>query len=624
MAKTYLFKEVKYTSLNDLANAYIEYFSDGMDDIYTNSKKLIKFVKSVNKKLYKKVIDYLAFSKYKNNALTFIIFEFLNEKRVIINGRDYTFKQFIEMLRKTEDTTPNVYKSFIEDLGITKTYATMNIEKTLAVDSYYIEKNINDPFVYTYLVTYYEYDIIESLHGKLTTISTYGEECFRRATKLCKRDDFKLALAHKYGFKEAYMAHKEVNPLFKSIRLLKKEVNEDELTKLITDTFYWWLLDNFEKYTYEKEAKSIYNRLASVKAEYDDYQKRIKARKIDGIAFDQMNEFSRTLYLIYLDFADQYEKSNINVKKKIDPADYILDKKYCNTYICTDFMRGKVIKLHQESSVFELEEPVNAEEEYIDEEASLPKEELDPILTDIDDDGDIAKSSLVEEKYSLKRIKKQEKIINKFRTLGRNALFGGFFSLICVVGLYLTAEVIFKDELDSFMGDIVLALFGTADTTTLILSIVATVLIIILSIWLFITASGSEKKYNKFLILKNLRSVEQPSVKQELEIQKLQANEAKVSKKAMKAKRIVTALLYSALSLANTILAIYAVAIINSYVDLFDWYKAYVDNSKIVYYIAGPAIAFILGLLKKKKGFLFAFLNLLLSFGIVFGLAFIL
>ena len=619
MAKFYLFKDIKYTSLNDLANAYIENYSDAIDDIYQNSKKLIRFTKALNKNIYKNVIEYLTYSKYMNNALTFIIFDFLIEKKVIINGKEYSFKQFIEALKEAADVTPNIYMSFIRDFGISKTFATMNIEKTLSVDSYYIEKNIDDPFVYKYLTTYYDFDIIESLHGRLTTISTYGEECFRRASKFCKKEEFKLALAHKYGFKEAYLAHKEINPLFYSIKLLKKEINEDELSKLITGTFYWWLLDNFDKYTYINSAKNIYNRLLAVKKEYDGYIKKINARKIDGIAFDQMNEFSRTLYLIYLDFINEYKNSNIAISKKIDPTNFILDKKYCNTYICIDFMKGKVIKLHQDNT--NTDEEIEIDNENADQNSQL--NEIDDILSDVDDEEEISSSGEEYSGYSDKSIKKQEKIINKFRTFGRNAIFGAFFTLVVVVLLFVLSTI-FEDEQDSFIGDLVFALDGTANLTTLVVCIITVLAILALSICLYVMAAQIEKKYNSYLKLKSLGKVERISAKQDIEIQKIKSNEAKLAKASMKTKRVFTAVLYALLSLANTIFAIYVVAAITAFApDLVDWKSAYGDN-KVLFYIIGPAIALVLGLLKKKKGFLFAFLNLLISFGIVFGLAFIL
>ena len=47
--KAYSFLDNFYTSLNDLALAYINNFDEAINDIYSNSKKLIKFVKYQSK-----------------------------------------------------------------------------------------------------------------------------------------------------------------------------------------------------------------------------------------------------------------------------------------------------------------------------------------------------------------------------------------------------------------------------------------------------------------------------------------------------------------------------------------------------------------------------------------------
>ena len=57
--KPYTFNGIVYNDLNSLALAYIESFNDGIEDIYANSKNLVKFVKEVtkNKELVKRIRD---------------------------------------------------------------------------------------------------------------------------------------------------------------------------------------------------------------------------------------------------------------------------------------------------------------------------------------------------------------------------------------------------------------------------------------------------------------------------------------------------------------------------------------------------------------------------------------
>ena len=78
--KSYVFNNEKYGDLNSLAQAYAANFKLGVEDVFTNYKKFVKFVKSLAKDKVSLVVDYLSKSKYKNDALTFIIFELLDEK----------------------------------------------------------------------------------------------------------------------------------------------------------------------------------------------------------------------------------------------------------------------------------------------------------------------------------------------------------------------------------------------------------------------------------------------------------------------------------------------------------------------------------------------------------------
>ena len=67
---SYVFNQESYSDLSSLAKAYIDNFDLGMDDIYANTKELIKFIKSriSDKGKVKKYINILAETKYKSNA----------------------------------------------------------------------------------------------------------------------------------------------------------------------------------------------------------------------------------------------------------------------------------------------------------------------------------------------------------------------------------------------------------------------------------------------------------------------------------------------------------------------------------------------------------------------------
>ena len=49
--------------------------------------------------------------------------------------------------------------AFMEDYGISKTFATEDDNQKLAVDAFFIENNFDDPFTIKYLNTYYDYQI---------------------------------------------------------------------------------------------------------------------------------------------------------------------------------------------------------------------------------------------------------------------------------------------------------------------------------------------------------------------------------------------------------------------------------------------------------------------------------
>lgn len=346
--KPYVFNSVEYNDLNSLALAYKENFNLGIEDIYANSKKLVKFLKerTNNKDRVRNLVDILALSKYKNNALTFVIFDFLDIKEVVINGESITFEELIGIIKRNPNVENNIIFSFIEDHGITRCYERMDPTNKMFKDMYFVERYFDHEFTYKYLTTLFEYEVKESYEKKVQSIIIEKEECFRRATKLMKSEHFMLWIAHKYGFKEAIKIANEKNPVFYSLKLLKSEIDEDELRTILADSFFWWLYDNFEKYEYSKKAILIQKKLIDIKKEYSEYLVRIEKKDINKVSFDNYADISRSLYLSYLDFVYYFKDGSIVVNRKIDQKRYIFDKPYCYTYITEDYMKGKVIKLY--------------------------------------------------------------------------------------------------------------------------------------------------------------------------------------------------------------------------------------------------------------------------------------
>ena len=356
--KPYNFKGVDCYDLNSLAEEYIKNFFDGINDIYSNSKNLINFVKRCrnDKSFTKEIVEILCKSKYKNNALTFIIFAFTGYGRIVINGVEMNFEQFIELFKRNKCKENNVLYSFLEDGGIFKTFALVLHDEKLSSEAKSIEANYDLDFTRLYLEGYYSYKETQSFLNRISNIILSKEELFKKATDLCESNDFQISIAHKVGFNQAIAIHKEKNPLFESIKLLKQtnEFQDEDLLKLITDTFYWWLLDNLDRYVAKsKNSKRLFERIKDIQKKYKKYEDLIKKKKIYDLAVDSMTDLSKEMYNCYMEFVILYRNDQIIVKKKYSGYDYVFDKPYCNTFITQSYMNGRVItidKLNGENS----------------------------------------------------------------------------------------------------------------------------------------------------------------------------------------------------------------------------------------------------------------------------------
>ncbi|MBQ9900542.1 MAG: hypothetical protein IJM36_05395 [Acholeplasmatales bacterium] len=446
--KQYEFNGELFDNLDLLAQAYIDNFESAMDDIYANSKLLLKFVRRVtkNKNFTKEIASILTYTKYKNNALTFIIYNFLDDKKVYINGKEFTLKEFIESLKLYPDKS-NILIAFMEDYGISKTFANDDEDQKLAVDAFFIEKHFDDPFTIKYLNTYYDYQIIESLNARISTIAVNGEECFRRATKVAFNEDFQLGIAHKLGFRAAIDMHNDFNPIFKAIKLLKekKETEEEYLKKIITDTFYWWLLDNLDKYEpLKKEAKPTFKRLRELKKENDKYQKMIAERKITDISLDLLADLSRSIYLNYLNFVTLFRNGKIRVKTKYSENTYSFDKPYCKTYITADFMKDHIVKLYNPSNKDERKvitvNPLTGREIEHDD---INPEELD--VDDISEDKPVLVK--VENENIVNEIKYAKKILKRNKRFANYAIFTSIINSVIVIAVAIVGLILSNQEI---------------------------------------------------------------------------------------------------------------------------------------------------------------------------------
>ncbi len=599
--KPYTFNGIEYNDLNSLALAYAESFNEGIEDIYSNSKKLVKFVKNVtkNKELVKEVVSILAYSKYKNNALTFIIYTFLDEKAVYINGKIFTLDSFINELKgHPEISDNNVLYAFMEDYGISKTFAKEEENSKIAVDSFFIEKNYKDPFTYKYLTTIDDYQVDEAPYAKLSTIAVNGEECFRRATKVANNEDFQLGLAHKLGFKAAVEMHNEVNPLFKAVKLLreKREVEDDQLKKLITDTFYWWILDNLDKYlAIKNEAKDTFIRLMDLKKEYQSYKDKILRKEITDISLDLLADISRSIYLNYINFVTLFRDGKIIVKKRFPEDAYSFDKPYCKTYITSDYMKNHIVKLYNpnkdEKKVISINPLTGAPIEMDEDNKEIDIDDISedkPMLIKIDDENII------------RDIKIAKKVFSTNVSMAKYSIGTTILQSILVIGLAIAAMVLKNND------------FGQFSDVIKNVSNVSTIIIILSSIsLLFVLGFGnalnslSKRRYddaNTLLFITNAKTKDKISPKQESRLINLllKENDYKYAiKKRYKNLRLVTGFM-QAINFA--LIFVIASIALSVFVNVFKFKPEVLSVALAAF--AGPIVATIIVIIKKKNSFL--------------------
>ena len=427
----YSFMDQRCQTLNELGLLFQQNFDAAKDSIFKNTKKFIKFVKKCDKKLAKEVVDVIVSTKYKGNVVTFLIFMFCDDPVVVINGVNLDFNQFIEIVGRNRDNV--AIKAFIEDFGITKTYAKLNIDKKLATDSYFIEKSFDEDFTYKYLSSYLKIDYTENLNGYISNLFIYDEEKFRRALKIVKNEGFLMTLAHKTNFKSVYEATHSSYPIFEILKLLRVEFDENDLLKVVNDSHFYWMFDNFDKYNYHKTVKDIKEFYSKLKKEY-------QGKKNKDFAYEM--DVAEKLYNEYLLFVAKYKEGLIKVNtKKYDERLYVLDKPYCATLITTDYMKTHPVKLataevatEEEHVDIEYAKEVNLETER-DKEFAVDEEEV--ALEEVKTSKEITKEEIA----------KYNKIFRKQKRFTSFALLASFFITILTglaVALYFLPENILQ------------------------------------------------------------------------------------------------------------------------------------------------------------------------------------
>jgi len=596
--KKYKFNNEVYTDLESLSQAFINNFDIAVEEIFIKPRKLVSFIKSFDKQKAKKIVDIFESTKYKGNVVSFIIFTISKDPIVLVNGVNLDFNNFIKVIGINKEN--KAIKAFMEDHGMSRTYATMDIDKKIPNDSYYIEKTFDDDFTYNYLANYLRVDYTENLNGFISNILINDDERFRRACEVVLSDDFQMVLAHKANFKAAYNIRYSQDPIFEAIKMLSFEYNKADLLKIIDDTFYWWLLDNYDKYIYyKKETLALKTRLAKIK----------KACQKE-LTFEERISYAKELYEIYLLFAEGYAKKEIGVNiKKYNLDQYALDKHYCKTLISVDFMKNHPVRLStdEEIKALEKENALKLAKEAKELGEELPKEE-------IAGNEEIAIEVIKDERPNEKQLKLANKRTKKVKSLTKSILtlsilLGILLALICFV-IPLLPETIFNFSIKKFIDNYnsnqdKITLFTYASFGVILTNI-------ILMFVITFRNAKSQKAYDLYYKHESISKKETNlSTQDQKDLRYIEKNYSKICKRIKRTERIITGV-YLALSGA-----LYSAFVI----VIFYVYKSSLEDLK-VYLALGGSFGFglLLGLLFKKKGVFSALLVFIVSIGLTAAL----
>ena len=220
---------------------------------------------------------------------------FLDEKKVYIKGKAHSFDEFVLEFEKA----PEVYKNFISDYGLEKTYCRMHQESSLVTNASEIRRNIEDEFVQDYLVNYFKYDGTENIKSYINMNDEH--ELFFRVNEVFKSNELQLILTHRYGLKSVLALRNDEYPIFKGLKLIKEFLSFEEVVRILSNTHYTWLLENLDKYKFNSKASDLKKELKKYTKLYSETKESFNSYKMIDFAHELSNK--------YLQFVECYEKN---------------------------------------------------------------------------------------------------------------------------------------------------------------------------------------------------------------------------------------------------------------------------------------------------------------------------
>lgn len=596
--KPYIFNGKEFDNLNNLALAYKDNFELGVKDIYENTSKFLKFVKSntKNKERIKAITNDIYLSKYKNNGLTFVIYDLLDVKEVVINGKSVDFKQFIQLITENPNTDNALFK-FLEDHGVTRCYERLDPSSKYFKDMYFVERNYDHEFTYKYLSTLFTFEKKESIAAKMTSIAIQNEECFRRASKLIRNDQFMLSVAHMYGFREAISAIKEKNGLFYVCKLFNHDkkygIEDDQLRRMFSDSFFWWLYDNYEAYVAKGKAKQVMQRIKRIKKEFSKFATEKDGKQIAKINFDFYTEVSRKLYLAYLDFVYYYRAGLIVPSKEVEASKFEFDKPYCKTYITESYMAGKVIKLYNPNATSTQLDVNPLTGEKIERDNSTKTIDID----DISDEAPQDELLLADDEIFDREVK----------AIKKNARFAYVAVLLGLANAVVSAFGILINKSTSTGKAI--ELFKEAYTKPLIIGgALAGLLAVFFGVIICVLENRRIKAFNDYHFIIDANTNTVMTLEEEAYLSCVTSDEKVIKHSILKNTFISSLLATIFLSISCGMVGILSAAGLNYITDKINFVDGYTTISQIILYAAPAGIGALAGLLFKKKGLIFGLL----------------
>ena len=459
---------------------------------------------------------------------------------------------------------------------------------------YFVERNFDHDFTYKYLSTLFTFEMKEALVTKITSIAIQNEECFRRASKLFRNEQFMLGIAHTYGFREAISIIKEKNGVFYGVKLFKHDkkenVDDGHLRRMLSDSFFWWLYDNYEAYNAKGKAKQVMQRLKRIKKEFSKFEDEKNENQASRINFDFYSDVSRKLYLAYLDFVYYYRTGLITPSKEVEASKFEFDKPYCRTYITESFMAGKVIKLYNPNSTSTQLDVNPLTGEKIERDNTTKTIDIDDISDEAPQDELLLGDDEIFDR-ELKAIKRNA----RFAYVA--VILGLINAVTCAFGVVIKKASLTGKAIDLFKNAYTMPL--------IIIGTLCGLLAVFFGVIICILENRRVKAFHDYHFIIDANTNTEMSLEDEAYLSCVTNDENAIKHSILKNTFISSLLSTIFLAVSCGLVGVLSAAGLSYITDMVKFNSGYTMISQIICYIAPALIGFLSGILFKRKGLIF-------------------